>query len=389
MPTERRPDDPELNDEAAGWLGAYVHVPFCHRVCPYCDFSVVAGKDQLIDRYGDALITEIERCEPFDRPLDAVAVGGGTPSRLAAGPLRRVVDAVRDRCGLSSSAEVSLEANPEDWSPRYAEEMASAGFTRVSLGVQSFDAAVLGYLGRAHDPACGEGAVAAARDAGLASVSLDLIYGSPVETPESWRASLRRAVALGIDHLSTYALTVERGTALSRAVAGGAPAPDPDRQADAYEEALAVTGEAGLVRYETSNFAAPGHASRYNLLTWAQGEYLAFGCAAHGHRGGERTRSVARVERYLEAIESGHSAVRGTERLGRWGREQERVMLGLRRAAGVKAGCAGTALAGSDEGRRLIDAGVLALDGDRLRVVAPLLGDEVSRAVLALAPRDC
>jgi oxygen-independent coproporphyrinogen-3 oxidase len=295
-----------------------------------------------------------------------------------------VVAALRYRCGLAASAEVSIEANPEDWSERYAGELVEAGFTRVSLGVQSFDQAVLDDLGRVHSPQQAERAVAAARCGGFRSVSVDLIYGSPAESASSWRATLRRALDSGIDHLSAYALTVERGTALSRAVAAGSPAPDPDLQADAYEEVAAAAAAAGLVRYETSNFATPGHACRYNLLTWAQGEYLAFGSAAHGHRAGTRSRSVARLDRYLEAVEEGRSAVVGTERLGGWGREQERLLLGLRRAAGVSAGTAGLALVASDEGARLIRAGVLAVDGERLRVAAPLLGDEVSRAVLAL-----
>jgi len=389
MPTDPRPDDPALNDEAAGWVGAYVHVPFCRRVCPYCDFTVVSGKDHLMARYVDALVAEIGRCEPFERPLDAIAVGGGTPSRLGPDGLGRVVGALRDRCGLAGDAEVSLEANPEDWSPGDAEALVGAGFTRVSLGVQSFDPAVLADLGRVHTPDQADAAVAAARAVGFRTVSLDLIYGSPADTPESWRGSVRRALASGIEHLSAYALTVERGTALARAVAAGAPAPDEDRQADAYEEAVAAASAAGLIRYETSNFAAPGHACRYNLLTWAQGEYLAFGCAAHGHRAGVRTRAIARLDRYLEAVEAGRSAVRGTERLAPWGRELERLMLGLRRAAGVAAGRAGRALVESEDGARLREAGVLVARGDRLHVAHPLLGDEVARAALALAPREC
>ena len=182
---------------------------------------------------------------------------------------------------------------------------------------------------------------------------------------------------------------MEHGTALSRAVAAGAPAPDPDHQAALWEEADRLASGAGLVRYETSNFARPGHACLYNLITWAQGEYAGFGAGAHRHRDGVRSWNLRRVERYVERLEAGESPVSGEERLGAWEREQERLVLGLRRAAGVIAGAGGGRLAESAEGRRLLAAGVLAVSGARLRVARPLLGDEVSRAVLALEAGDC
>jgi len=145
-----RPDDPVLADLAAGCRGAYVHIPFCHRVCPYCDFAVVAGRGGLRDRYVDAVVAEIGMAEPFrDGPLDAVSFGGGTPSRLAAGALARVLEALADRFGIADDAEVSLEANPEDWTVALATGLVAAGFTRASLGAQSFDPTVLAELGRA------------------------------------------------------------------------------------------------------------------------------------------------------------------------------------------------------------------------------------------------
>ncbi|OFW64607.1 MAG: hypothetical protein A2135_06115 [Actinobacteria bacterium RBG_16_67_15] len=160
-------------------------------------------------------------------------------------------------------------------------------------------------------------------------------------------------------------------------------------QADAYLLAEAAAEAAGLVRYETSNYARPGHACIYNLITWAQGEYAAFGNGAHRHRGGERSWNVRRVDRYEERVLAGESATSGSERLSGWEREVERVSLGLRRTAGVRPGLAGAALLSAPAGDRLIAAGVIAVGDDRIRVTRPLLGDEVARAVLALDPIEC
>lgn len=383
------PDDPGLADRAAGLPAAYVHVPFCRRVCPYCDFAVVAGRDDLIDPYSAALLAEIQGSAPFPQPLAAVSLGGGTPTRLAPVALTAILGAVAGHFGLAPEAEVSLEANPEDWTPALAEALVTAGFGRVSLGGQSFDPGVLRALGRGHQPQQTADAVAVARRAGFRSVGIDLIFGTPGESGASWRASVERALDTGVDHLSAYALTVERGTPLSRAVAAGAPGPDPDRQAERYEEVRRLAAGAGLVRYETSNFARPGHPCLYNLITWAQGEYEGFGAGAHRHRAGARSWNVRRVDRYLERLEQGTSPVSGGEALGRWPREQERLVLGLRRAAGVGAGEGGQRLLASPSGRRLIEAGVLEHAGDRLRVTRPFLADEVGRAVLALKETDC
>jgi len=384
MPTDAvRPDDPGLADEAAAWVGAYVHIPFCRRVCPYCDFAVIEGRDDLRAPYLQALAAEIAADEPFDRPLDAVFVGGGTPTSVEPEALGRVVAALAARFGVAAGAEMSIEANPEDLTAEMARRLADAGFNRVSLGVQSFDPAVLATLGRRHTPEEADAALAAARSA-FGSVNADLIFGTLGETASSWQASVERALEAGIDHLSTYALTIERGTPFGRAVAAGGPPPDPDDQADKYLAAATLAGAAGMVRYETSNYARPGHPCRYNLLTWAAGEYVAFGNGAHRHRRGTRSWNVRRVDRYVER--SPATVRSGEERLGPWERDVERVLIGLRRAAGVTPGPAGVALAGSPAGTRLTAAGVLAVAPDRLRVVRPLLGDEVSRALLALDP---
>ncbi|MEK7251645.1 MAG: radical SAM family heme chaperone HemW [Actinomycetota bacterium] len=379
-----RPDSPEVVDAAAGLVAAYVHIPFCRRLCPYCDFAVQVRGDT--DRYVTALVAEIDAADPFARPLDAIAFGGGTPTSLAPDRLAEVLEHLAGRFGLAPGAEVSIEANPEDLDKDISAGLRSAGFTRISLGVQSLDPFVLQSLGRAHTPEMALTALGVARES-FDSVSADLMFGTPGD--QGWIDSVRGVIATDVDHLSLYALTVERGTALSRAITAGAPAPDPDEQADCYLAASALAEAAGLLRYETSNFARPGQASVYNLITWAQGEYAAFGNGAHRHRNGERSWNVRRVDRYEERALAGESPVSDRERMSVWGREVERVLLGLRRTAGVTAGVAGAALLATPAGGRLVAAGVMTAEGDRVRVTRPLLGDEVSRELLALAPREC
>ncbi len=375
------PDAPELADRAAGWAGAYVHIPFCARQCPYCDFTVVVGRDEDVDRYLGALTVEIAS-EPPWRPLDAVYVGGGTPTRFGARRLAAVVEVLADRFGLTSDAEVGLEANPEDWTPEMARELVAAGFGRVSFGAQSFDRRVLAALGRCHTPDDVARAVEVAREAGFGSVNLDLIYGHPVEDGRSWTTTVEAALDLAPDHLSVYALTVEPGTELWRDVRAGGPAPDPDVQADRWEEVQARAEAAGLVRYEVSNLARPGHACRYNLAVWARGEYLGFGVGAHGFRDGVRRANVRRLDTYLDRVQAGLGAVQSSDLVSGAEAERERLMLGLRRAAGVALGPGGEAFVASDEGRRLLDAGVVEVRGGRLVVLRPLLTDLVIRSVL-------
>ncbi len=374
---------PESADSHAGLAAAYVHIPFCSAVCPYCDFAVVAGRDDLAERYVEAVCSEISVADRW-RSLDAVYFGGGTPSHVDPALLGRVLDALSGSHGVEEGAEVSLEANPEDFGHARAEALRSIGFNRVSFGAQSFDGTVLASLGRRHQASHIERAVTGARDAGFTNISLDLIYGTPGETDESWRETLESAVALGPDHVSCYALTVERGTPLGRAVAEGAPAPDPDVQADRYEQANAILGTAGMARYEVSNWSRAGYECRYNLTVWALGEYEAYGNGAHGHRKGTRFRNVRKIDAYLDSIESGGSARAGEEDVSGWHAEVDRLFVGLRRTVGVSHGPGTAALLESDDGRRLVDAGVVEFTDGRLRVSRPLLTDAVHRAVLDL-----
>jgi oxygen-independent coproporphyrinogen-3 oxidase len=341
-----------------------------------------------IDRYVDALVAEIGM-EPGPFPVAAVNFGGGTPTRVASAHLGRILNAIDVDLGITDGAEVSIEANPEDWTDDLAAELRSIGFNRVSFGVQSFDPRVLQALGRVHSPEQAARAVVTANSAGFDSVSVDLIYGTPQESDASWRVSVDSALALEPSHLSAYALTVEGGTALSRLIRAGAPAPDPDAQADRFEYVDEAAGAARLVRYEVSNWAGAGHACRYNLSTWMMGEYAAFGTGAHDYRFGVRSRNVRRLDAYLSRIEAGERARSGLEQLNTFESERERFMIGLRLATGVEPGLIGGPFLASEDGRRLADAGVVGLSGGRVVVHRPLLTDLVARSVLSVSPDDC
>ena len=384
--TTLSPDDPILAERAGAWRSAYIHIPFCARVCPYCDFAVVAGQDDLADRYVDALLSEID-LHPSWETLDAVSFGGGTPSRIAPARLGTVIERLRDKFGLGNDVEISMEANPEDWHAEYAENAAEVGITRVSLGAQSFDDEVLARLGRVHQSHQVSSAVRAAQSSDLA-VSVDLMFGEPSESIASWRHSVQSALQLELDHVSTYALTVERGTELSRQVAAGAEPPDEDDQADKYEIANEALLEAGLVRYEVSNAAVVGQACKYNLSTWAQGDYLAFGLGAHGHVGGVRRRNVRRLDKYLAEIDQGRRPTAGEEEITGWSAEIERLMLGLRRSAGVVLGRGGTQFVEDARSVPFFERGIIEVFGERLVVTQPLLTDAVIREILDLADPD-
>jgi putative oxygen-independent coproporphyrinogen III oxidase len=374
-------------DVFAGMAGAYVHTPFCAAICPYCDFAVVAGKDDLIDRYCDAVVAEIEMDEAW-RPLDAAYFGGGTPSRVPPLRMADILGVLVRKHGLNPDAEISLEANPEDWNEEVASGFRHAGFNRVSFGAQSFDSSVLLSLGRRHGPSQISASVDLARKQGFESVSIDLIYGTPGETEASWRETVEAGVAAGPDHVSCYALTVEPGTELGRQVRGGAPSPDPDIQASRFEIADEVLSANGLIRYEVSNWSLPGRECVYNALVWAQGEYVAYGNAAHRYRSGVRSRNIRRLEAFMAAVEAGKAPLAGEERLEGWDLELDRLFVGLRRAAGVIAGPGGDAFVMDKDGGRLIEAGIVSMAGGRLTVNNPMLTDEVLRVVLGLEVAD-
>lgn len=310
-------------------FGVYLHIPFCVHRCDYCAFATWTDRDHLIVRYMAALRREIERA-PLP-PVTSVFVGGGTPTRVAGDLLADALEAIP----VVPGAEVTVESNPDDVTVDLLRIYRAAGVNRLSIGVQSMRPHVLATLGRTHNPDNVAAAVAAVRDVGFDSFNLDLIYGSVGESLDDWATTLREALALDPPHISAYGLTVEAGTPLALDTARY---PDDDDLADKYELADDVLSAAGLMNYEVSNWARPGHECRHNMLYWRQQEYLGFGCAAHSHREGRRWWNLRTPERYLAAVEAGESAMAADERLDADARRIERLQLALRTRDGVPLG---------------------------------------------------
>lgn len=316
--------------ERTSAFGVYVHVPFCTKRCDYCAFATWTDRAHLMDAYVDAVCVDIERtfkAHP-DRLATSVFFGGGTPSLLPAADLVRILSAVP----LANNAEVTVECNPDTVDLAMFETYVAGGVTRISFGVQSMVPEVLAALGRTHDPASVGAGVRAARTAGIARLNLDLIYGGAGETIDQWRRTLDATIALGPDHVSAYALTVEAGTPLAEDPARH---PDDDDQADKYLLADELLTAAGLLNYEISNWAVPGQECAHNLLYWDQGEYFGFGCAAHAHVGGRRWWNLRTPDRYISAVSAGESVEASFEMLDSDTRRTEALQLALRTRGGV------------------------------------------------------
>lgn len=317
-------------------LGCYVHLPFCDRICPYCDFAVVQYQEQRIARYLAALQAEIDASEPLRAPLQTLYFGGGTPSALSAGQIDAVVAAVRRRFQAPPDAfEVTLEANPARNIDDFARWRAS-GINRLSIGVQSLDDEELHRLGRSHTAAQAIAFYEAARAAGFANISMDFIAGVPGQRSEVFEASLRQALRCGVDHVSVYGLTIEAGTPYATWQRQDPNAfPDDDAVAAMLECAEDVLTQAGMVHYEISNFARPGFESAHNSGYWRQRDCAAFGMSAAGYAGGVRYRNLRDFDAYCSAIEGGNSPRADSESLSPSARLGEAAMLALRTDAGI------------------------------------------------------
>ena len=318
--------------------GIYVHVPFCLTRCGYCDFNAYAGLDHLASRYVAALLREAELAAPAWEGVEVASVflGGGTPTTLEVADLKALLARLRSVFSVAPEAEVTIEANPDTVDEPKLAGLREAGYGRLSMGAQSFDRSVLAALERVHQPESVTKAFRAARAAGYDNVNLDLIYGANGETIESWERTLEEAVALSPAHVSAYALTIEPATALGRQVArGDVPAPDPDLQADMFEAACRLLGEAGYGHYEVSNWARPGYECRHNLGYWERRPYLGLGAGAHGYRDGRRSWNVRPPEEYLATVERGELPVGGSEELEPSDAFLEEVFLRLRILQGI------------------------------------------------------
>lgn len=360
--------------------GLYVHVPYCAARCGYCDFNTYVASRAQRGRF--AALAEQEMAQAaavWPGPLDAVFFGGGTPTLLAPSELAAILRTLRRRFGLAPCAEVTTEANPESVDAATLARLREAGFTRVSLGMQSAVPHVLAALERRHSPGRAVAAAREARAAGFDHVSLDLIYGAPGETDADWRSSLRAALEAQPDHVSAYALQVEPGTALGARVRRGLlGAPDDDVLAERYAIADEVLGGAGLRWYEISNWARPGGECRHNLGYWRGGEWWGIGPGAHSHVGGRRWWNVRRPAHYERRLRAGRSPAAGGEEPDGAARRLERVMLGLRLREGLP-------LAAHPAARGLHADGLIDLQGERVVLTARgrMLADRVTLALAA------
>ncbi len=398
-------------------FGVYIHVPFCRVRCGYCDFntytSAELGGGASQDSFATTAIREIEFAQTVlensgrpTRQAETVFFGGGTPTILPAADLVRILDAVRSAWGLAPGAEVTTEANPDSVDLEYLRTLAAAGFTRVSFGMQSAVPHVLATLERTHDPAGVPQAVAWAQQAGL-EVSLDLIYGTPGESLADWELSLESAIAMGIDHISAYALVVEQGTKMAAQVRRGeVELPSEDDQATKYERADELLSQAGFEWYEVSNWARPAPDGgsttaqcRHNLAYWRGQDWWGIGPGAHSYLAGPleavstdgnssdgwagvRWWNVKHPRRYAALLESGNSPGAGVEFLSVADAKLERIMLEIRLRQGISLELI------SKDGRQAVAGHVAAglLDGPaaihgtaKLTRVGRLLADRVVR----------
>lgn len=310
--------------------GLYIHIPFCRAKCSYCDFCSFPGMEDLYARYVEALACEMGLAGA--PAVKTIYFGGGTPSVLPPPLLARLVEAARTAFDTSAVREMTIEANPGTVGAALLSDLVRMGFSRLSLGVQSLNAGELALLGRVHTADQAVEAAAAARAAGFEQINLDLIYGLPGQTAAAWLESLERALELGPDHLSLYALTLEEGTPLAAQVRSGAvPEPDPDQAADMYEAAEQMLDAEGFVHYEISNWAVSEAAEcQHNLVYWRNEPYLGLGAGAHSWTGGRRRANLASPAEYAARMAAGMPAVEEAEQISPEMEMGETMMLGLR-----------------------------------------------------------
>lgn len=315
--------------------GIYIHIPFCKQRCLYCAFysSTLHSRQQ---EYCDALCRELQmRRNYIIGIVDTVYFGGGTPSTLTCGQLQMILDTIKRNYTLSPSAEITIEANPDDLTPEYLTTLRSLSFNRLSMGIQSFDDTQLKALGRRHTAERARQAVEDARVAGFNNISIDLMFALPSSTHAQWQESIQQAISLHPTHISAYNLTYEEETPLYRALQQGKiNAIDEDENLKQFETLIYTLSAAGYRHYEISNFALPGYESRHNSSYWHDIPYLGCGASAHSYNGKERSWNVADIELYIRGIETGNPDFE-IEHLSENERYNDAIVTRLRTADGL------------------------------------------------------
>jgi len=379
-------------------VSLYLHIPFCHTRCHYCDFNTYAGMLPLREPYVRALITEVELAGQLAQPANGatrrsrtIFFGGGTPSLLTVEQIKRLLSACREAFAVDEEAEITLEANPGTLSSEQLAGLRAAGINRLSLGSQSFDAELLQTLGRIHTPEEIVQALRNARAAGFHSINLDFMFGLPGQTMQHWKTTLDRALALRPEHFSLYSLIVEEGTNFYTWANEGRIIPgDEDLCADMYEYADELLQAEGYENYEISNWALPGHQSRHNLTYWQNLPYIGMGAGAHSFFGGRRFSNVLDPQEYVRLLKKQQRPEAEGESVDHMQEMSETAFLGLRTAQGLhlptfeeRFAESFTQFVGSRL-RSVEEAGLLDCDHEYIRLSkrGRLLGNEVFLRIL-------
>ena len=318
--------------------GLYVHIPFCKRRCKYCDFFSTTRLERQ-EAYVDALVKEIAaRKDEAGEPIRTVYIGGGTPSTLAPQDIARIVKAI----GTYEAEEITMELNPGDATPAYMQALRDIGINRLSIGIQSFQDDLLTLIGRRHNAQQAIDAVRMAQEAGFTNLSIDLMYALPTQTMETWQADIETAIGLGVQHISSYGLIYEDGTALTQAVEDGAlEAIDEETENAMYDTLCERLKQAGFVHYEVSNFALPGYEAKHNSRYWDHTPYIGVGAGAHTYVPPVRSWNKEDLEEYIGGAVTGYGlqvtgdGLRESEILSETDLYNERIMLGLRTNRGI------------------------------------------------------
>jgi putative oxygen-independent coproporphyrinogen III oxidase len=319
--------------------GLYIHIPFCHQICHYCDFNKVFFKNQPVDEYIESIGNELAilRMEgvSFDG-VETVFLGGGTPTSLSEKQLDRLLSIIHDYVDVKSLKEFSTEANPDELTYGKLVVLKNGGVDRLSIGVQSFDAELLTKIGRTHSPNDVERVIKDAKRAGFNNVSIDLIYGLPGQTREQWNDTLVKATNLELPHYSGYSLIVEPKTVFYNLMnKGKLPLPGEDLEAEMFGMLIEHMEQQGRMRYEISNFAIPGYESIHNLIYWENSTYAGVGAGAHGYLSGTRYSNIGPINRYMEKSDAGVRPIQNTHIVTEIESMEEEMFLGLRKASGV------------------------------------------------------
>jgi oxygen-independent coproporphyrinogen-3 oxidase len=376
----------------------YLHIPFCHTRCHYCDFNTYAGMLPLREPYVRAMLTEIAMAGTFAQLPDGsprrsrtIFFGGGTPSLLSVSQISRILHACHRNFAVDEDAEITLEANPATLNQEQLAGLRAAGINRLSMGAQSFDAELLKTLGRIHSPKDITQAVRNARSAGFTSINVDFMFGLPGQTMRHWRETLDRALDMHIEHLSLYSLIIEEGTPFFNWTREGRITPgDDDLCADMYECADERLQAAGYVNYEISNWSLPGHQSRHNLTYWHNLPYLGMGAGAYSSFGGRRFSDVRDPQEYVRLLAAHQWPEAESETIDRQLAMSETAFLALRTAQGLHLPTFAERFSESftefvgDRLNAVEEAGLLESDHDWLRLSkrGRLLGNEVFHRLL-------